>query len=214
MGQPQMAFNTPARAGFLKSVSPERANLRLVPPPGEAGRSDESLMLAASRGDASAFRELVSRHLATVRRFCARAGSAAAADELAQDTFTRLWQARTRWRDGTPFAPYLFAIATNLARNHHRGQGRRLRALEALAGEPAAVAPAPDAALERQAEVARIHEALQHLPEAQREAVLLRFGADLDSDALGEALGCNASTARSRVFFGLKRLREMVGVSS
>jgi RNA polymerase sigma-70 factor, ECF subfamily len=209
-----MAFNTPATAGSCPSVSPERAHLRLVPPPGEVARADESLMLAASRGDAAAFRELVSRHLATVRRFCARAASPSSADELAQDTFTRLWQARSRWRDGTPFAPYLFAIATNLCRNHHRGQGRRLRAMEALGTEPHAASDAPDAALERQAEVARLHEALRHLPEAQREAVLLRFGAELDSDALGEALGCNASTARSRVFFGLKRLRELLGVSS
>jgi RNA polymerase sigma-70 factor (ECF subfamily) len=171
-------------------------------------------MLDAGRSDEAAFRELVSRHLGTVRRFCARAATPAAADELAQDTFTRLWQARSRWRDGTPFAPYLFAIATNLCRNHHRGQGRRLRAMEALATEPAASPVAPDAALERQAEVARVQEALQQLPEAQREAVLLRFGAELDSDALGEALGCNASTARSRVFFGLKRLRDLLGVPS
>ncbi len=196
----------------LLVVSPERSTLRLVSP--ELPRTNEWLMSEASRGDRGAFHELVTRHLVTVRRFCARAAEPQAADELTQDTFTRLWQSRSRWRVGTPFLPFLFTIATNLCRNHHRSLGRRRRAMDVLADTPGAAPPSPAVALERKVEVARVQAALAQLPDPQREAVLLRFTADLDSDELGEALECNASTARSRVFFGLKRLRALLGVAS
>lgn len=185
--------------------------LKIVPELAEAPPDDQALMGLVRDESAGAFRELVTRHLVSVRRFCARAASMEVADDLAQDTFTRLWQSRHRWEPSASFPQFLFSIALNLCRNHHRGRQRRLRALDGLATEPQPVLRSADEALVARAEWNRVQAAIDTLPEAQREAVLLRFTAELDSEALGQALGCNASTARSRVFFGLKRLRDLLG---
>lgn len=187
----------------------ERAQLRVVAPTEDL--SDEALMRAVVRGDAGAFRVLVERHLAAVRRFCARATEAGLADELAQETFSRVWQSRTRWTDGASFCSFLYTVALNLCRNHRRGRLRWMRALVTLEQVVPKPALRPDELLETRVEAERLRVALLALPEAQREALLLQYAAGLDSQAVGEALGCNPSTARSRVFHGLKRLRDLLG---
>ena len=54
--------------------------------------------------------------------------------------------------------------------------------------------------------------ALQELPDAQREAVLLRFDQGLDYSTIAQMLGRSESTIRSQVFYGLKKLRELLQV--
>lgn len=189
-------------------MPPERAHLRVI---ASSDDSDEALMGAVARGDARAFSVLVERHLQSVRRFCARAARPDVADELTQETFTRLWQTRERWREGTGFGALLYTMALNLCRNHHRGRSRGLRALQQLQRDVPLRPATQDELLVRKDEAERLRRALEELPEAQREALLLQYAAHLDSQAVGEALGCNASTARSRVFHGLRRLRELMG---
>ncbi len=195
-------------SGVLMSMAAKPV-LRIVT--ADVERSDEALMGAVATGDAEAFRVLVERHLAGVRRFCARATRADLADELTQETFTRLWQTRARWKPGTGFTALLYTVALNLCRNHARGQSRGLRAFFLVEKEGQPHAPAPDELLDAKEDTARLRRALESLPDAQREALLLQYAAGLDSSAVGEALGCNASTARSRVFHGLRRLRELLG---
>ncbi len=185
---------------------PARNHLQLV-----NSTTDESLIVRAQSGEADAFSSLVSRHMTGVHRFCVKMAGGAIGDELMQETFTRLWQARADYRPTMPFVNYLYSIAANICRTHHRSLNRRLRLLESVTNEFESAQPNLSHRLEQQQELTRITEALAHLPEAQREAVVLRFCESLDSEALGQALGCNASTARSRVFFGLKRLRELLG---
>jgi RNA polymerase sigma-70 factor (ECF subfamily) len=64
-----------------------------------------------------------------------------------------------------------------------------------------------DAMLARE-RAARVHAAALRLPPKLREAVLLRFVAGLDYRAISEAIGRNESTVRSRVFHGLRQLRD------
>lgn len=193
-------------------MPPSRAMLRLVPP--EETPSDDALMRQVSGGDSVAFHELVERHLKAVTRFCARAGSPDAADDLAQETFTRLWRARSRWKPSAAFAQYLYSLALNVCRNHHRGLRRRLSAFSLLSKESPVSGALVDGLLEDRETWGAVQAAVAELPEAQREAIVARYSAGLDGDELGEVLGCNASTARSRIFFGLKRLRDLLGARS
>lgn len=193
------------------AVTVTRGKLQLVPAPVD---DDQALMRAAQRGDRSAFTALVNRHLPAVHRFCVKMAGASMGDELMQETFTKLWHARAQYQPSLPVVNYLFSIAANVCRSHLRSTRRGDAFVQLVSTQPALPhPPTADQALEFADELARVNAALLDLPEALREAVVLRFGEELDSEALGRTLGCNASTARSRVFFGLKKLRELLGAS-
>lgn len=197
---------------FESAVMVTRGQLQVVP---ALVDDDRALMRAVQQGDRSAFTALVKRHQASVHRFCVKMAGPSMGDELMQETFTKLWHARAQYQPSWPLVNYLFSIAANVCRSHLRRTRRTESFLQVVSTQPASPnAASPERALEFADEVARVNAALLDLPEALREAVVLRFGEELDSEALGQSLGCNASTARSRVFFGLKKLRELLGASS
>ena len=147
---------------------------------------ETALMLRVQAGDAAAFSELVtlyqSRLVAVLHHLT---GSAPEAEDLAQETFLRVYRNRGDYQPGGKFSTWLFTIANHLALNSRRDQSRRPpRAQGAAAGLarsgpwPAgqtapAKSPAPDDRL-RRAELARaVRAALDTLPERQRMAVVL-----------------------------------------
>ncbi len=139
------------------------------------------------------FHALFDSEFAAVYRYLAhRLGNAAAAEDLAAETFLRAYQARATFRPGSPRA-WLFTIATNLLRDHARGQVRHDAAFAALAGhaEPAAAEPEfPDPELAT---------ALAALRPEEREALLLFAWADLSYDEIATATGVAIGTVRSRL---------------
>src|SRR5262245_9398877 len=84
------------------------------------GETDEDaqLMLAFQAGDRRAFEALFGRYSARLVNFLARmVPSRARAEELAQDVFVRVYQARDRYQATARFSTYVFGIASNLALN-------------------------------------------------------------------------------------------------
>jgi RNA polymerase sigma factor (sigma-70 family) len=165
-------------------------------------RSDAAL-IAAARTDARAFRELYDRYAERVLGYhLRRTRDEDAAHELTAETFAQAWLVRARFRDeceGTA-GPWLFGIARNVLLM----SVRRLR-LEAAARErlglPALSAPAEEAWLDG------LDEALDALPESQREAIRLRVVEDQTYDDVAAALGTTPAAARVRVHRGLSALR-------
>jgi RNA polymerase sigma factor (sigma-70 family) len=93
------------------------------PPDNEA-----ALVERARRGDSAAYEALVRAHQdIAFRTACVLAGSAADAEEAAQEAFVKAWRALPRFRAGAPFRPWLLAIVANEARNRRRSAGRRER---------------------------------------------------------------------------------------
>ena len=138
-------------------------------------------------------------HESLVRMLWRRTGDRDRAEDIAQETFARAVVAPPR----NP-RPWLFAVALNLVREDARKglrQGRRLQLLK-NEQEPA---PAPDAVLERNEEVARVRAALAELNERDREALLLKaegFNYDEIAETLGlakGAIGTTLSRARRRL---------------
>src|SRR5215510_8147671 len=84
-------------------------------------RSDEQVMAAAVAGDQMAFATLVTRHHAPLLGYLYRltGGDRPLAEDLVQETFLRVLRQRT-CQAGHPFKPWLYAIATNLARDHFK----------------------------------------------------------------------------------------------
>ena len=132
-------------------------------------------------------------------------GSAAEAEDAAQDAFVKAWKALPRFRRGAPFRPWLLAIVANEARNRRRSAGRRA-AVEERAELPLAD-PGPEAAALAGADRARVVDALRSLHEDDRLAIACRYFLDLSEEEMAAALGVRRGTVKSRLSRALERLR-------
>ncbi len=159
-------------------------------------------------GDASAFTVLFTRHAPSVRGYLWKlVRDGPLADDLTQTAFLSVTRARGRFIRGARFKPWLYAIATNAARDVQRKR-RELptETGEVLTGDEAQVdAPQPDAGLDR-----AVRRALAQLPDAQREAIELhRFGG-LSFAEIAEVAGVTESAVKVRAHRGYERLRELL----
>jgi RNA polymerase sigma factor (sigma-70 family) len=176
-------------------------------------RDDQQLAERARRGDAAAYEELVRRHQPIAfRTALVLTGSAADAEEAAQDAFVKAWRALPRFRSGAPFRPWLLAIVANEARTRRRAATRRegwtARAAVAAGSEPAPEGPLATVLVrERAGELAG---ALAALEERDRTVLALRYVLDLPEREIAAILGCRRGTVKSRLSRALERLRAEV----
>jgi RNA polymerase sigma-70 factor (ECF subfamily) len=160
---------------------------------------------------AADFDRLYAEHAQPLFGFLAyRLGDRVQAEDLLADTFERALRSRGRFdrRRGSEKS-WLYSIALNLLRDQQRRHGAERRALERVdAGtEVAAVDPALEGA-ERRTQLAP---ALAALADEEREALALRFGADLTVPEIARVLREPLTTIEGRVYRGLRKLRaEMV----
>ena len=178
-----------------------------------AGATDEELMLAYRAGDAAAFDLLYSRHKGGVFRYLRRqTGNAGHAEELFQDVWLRLIDARGRYEPQAKFTTWLYTIAHNRLIDHFRAAGRAsLVSYDDPDDDPIADLPArdppPEDILARKQEAARLLAAIDALPAAQREAFLLQQEGELSVEAIAAATGVTRETAKSRLRYALAKLR-------
>ncbi len=156
-----------------------------------------------------AFEAVVAAHHAEIRRYLlritARGGDA---DDLSQETFLRAFRAYRALPPGANVRAWLFAIATNLGRNHFRAQGRRRRAYTAAALEMAADAPdRADGQVLADETRARMERVITGLPPKQRLAFIMRKMHELDYTEIGASLSCSEESARAHVFQALRKIR-------
>ena len=134
-----------------------------------------------------------------------RTGDRALAEDLLADTFERALRSRKRYdRRRGPAKAWLYTIALNLLRDHARRAAAEGRAFERVGPGPPAV-EAPEAAVEHRDVVQR---ALAGLSPEERDAIALRFGADLTVPEMAEALGEPLTTVEGRVYRALRKLRD------
>jgi RNA polymerase sigma-70 factor (ECF subfamily) len=216
-GRVPIAFNGRGRRGVLLTMS-ERITL-LQPVPAHiplAEREDDALMTLAAAGSMGAFETLVARHLSAVSRFCTKfLGNPAAGEDVAQDVFVEVWEARARYQPQRRFFMFLLTVARSRCLNHIRGDRRRAaRAVEAAGPvegpEPAAATPEQLDALLESERRRQVRVALRELPPLQREALLLRFDQGLSYPEIARVVGKSEEAIRSRVHHGLKLLRRQI----
>ncbi len=157
-----------------------------------------------------AFTLLMTQHHAEIYRYLARVtGRASDADDLSQETFLRAYRAcLCGGPNGDPRA-WLFAIATNLTKNHFRAQKRRRRAQDELvrgAVEPTERSDG-DSGRELGEAVERI---VAELPLKQRLAFVQRKVHGFEYETIAENLGCTPESARANVFQATKKIRCML----
>lgn len=173
-------------------------------------------MLRFQAGEAACFDELVARLRRPLLHYLGRmVQNLAVGEELAQETFLRVYLARRRYAPRARFTTWLYRIATRLALNHlrdHRHQkrtdsldepyGEDGRAWELPTGDPGAEAEL--VARERRAAIRRVVEAL---PERQRAAVLMHKYQEMDYKEIGAVLRLSESATKSLLFRAYETLR-------
>ena len=174
----------------------------------------EAELIARAKGGAlDAYEEIVRRHQAIAFRTAwVITRSAADAEEAAQDGFVKAHAALPRFRDGSPFRPWLLAIVANAARNRVRGAGRHQRIAQrgVEARRPDDAVPSPEAALLDSEQRDQLLAAIERLPAPAREAITCRYLLDLSEEETAAALGVRKGTVKSRQSRALARLREEV----
>lgn len=153
-----------------------------------------------------ALRALYGRWAAPLRGYARRAlGEDLAAEEVAQDVLLRAWQHGHLREDPADLGPWLFTVARNLVIDQRRrASARPPRADGAADDQPAMGIDEIDMLVAR----AEVLEALRELPERQREVVVEVFYRGHTVAAAAAVLGIPAGTVKSRLFYGLRALRD------
>lgn len=134
----------------------------------------------------------------------------ASAEDVVQDAFVGLYRNRDRVREPLAAVRYLRTSVVNGARSALRRR-RTARAHLHLA-EPVAE-PAADADVMLAAEHREVFQALQKLPDRQREVLLLRYWSDLSEADIADALGISRGAVKSNASRGLDKLEALLGGS-
>jgi RNA polymerase sigma-70 factor (ECF subfamily) len=154
------------------------------------------------------FEQLYEEHAGPLLGFLVyRTGNRATAEEVLADTFERVLRSRSKFNPGRgKVKTWIYSIALNRLRDLHRRSEAEERALrKSEAGAPEAVAD-----IDRFEERSTVAAALGQLDEMEREAVSLRYGADLTVAEVAETLGVKVSTAEGRIYRGLRNLKELL----
>jgi len=168
---------------------------------------DEQLMLAYRDGDAGAFETLYARHRGALYRFVLRSlKDRPVAEELFQEAWIRVIEARERYAPSARFTTWLYTIAHNLLVDHWRRKGLVLVELN----DEHASSDNPARQVEARESVARFLQVLEALPPAQREAFLLHEEAGMTVAEIAAATGTNEEAAKSRLRYAIAKLKAAV----
>jgi RNA polymerase sigma-70 factor (ECF subfamily) len=172
---------------------------------------DVALMARVRDGDRDAFVTLVRRHQQPLMNFFWRLGvRIGEAEDLAQETFIRLYRYRLRYRPRAKFTTFLYLLARQVRIDALRRARRREALADELENEQRVLEQETGAAGIRAQEAL---DAVRRLPEAMRWVLTMSLNEGLRYDEIAEALGIPVGTVKSRVFNALKRLRDELGTN-
>lgn len=184
----------------------------------ELDRDDAADMRALCSGEELALNRLMLRHREKLFHYLIRQlQDESEAMDLAQETFVRVFLNREKFKPANRFSTWLYAIATNLARDRMRWLGRhRNVSLEAPIGNTEATLsetlvetkPEPAEKLRQAERVEEIKRAVSSLAEDLRTALILSEYENLSQKEIGEVLGCSAKAVENRIYRARQQLRE------
>ncbi len=175
-----------------------------------SGQSDSALMERSKQGDQRAFAEIVERHKDMLVNYLTRlCGSRAKAEDLAQETFLKLYLHAAQYANSGKLSSYLYRIGSNLAISALRkDQRHRFLAQIGLVNDVESTSPATPQ------KEALVHEAREKLskeiaalPLRYRIPIVLREIEGLTYDEIADLLDCRTGTIKSRISRGRQRLK-------
>lgn len=172
---------------------------------------DCALMLRYKDGDNVAFETLYRRHNDALYRYLLRL---CRHQQTAEDVFQEVWgkiiKARANYRPTAKFTTFMYRVAHNCFIDYVRRNKRHAGNTELLAETHSDPGELPETLTERSLARERLNRALLDLPDEQRDAFLLHEEAGLSVDEIGSVTGCNRETAKSRLRYANKKLREAI----
>ncbi len=180
--------------------------------------SDAEVMLRVKAGDDAAFEYLVQKYRRSMVSYMYRmCHNAAAAEDLAQEVFLRVYRSRGNYEPSAKFTTWLYRIATNLAVNHARDSRHERPENTVSVDEPdqetGLTLDLPDNTLTaeesllRRERMAAIRQRVQDLPERQRTAVVMHKYQQMDYRQISEVLKLSESATKSLLFRAYETLR-------
>lgn len=177
--------------------------------------SDRELMLRVQAGEPSVFAELVDRFRPRLLRFAnSKLGDRALAEDVVQETFLAVYVSRETYNPAFAFSTWIWTILLNLcgkaARSPRESRWRRMKSASggALENHPAPQlsAAGPQTSEDRE----ELQQWLRELPDAEADALRLRFFGGLSFDEIAATMESSVSGAKVRVRRGLERLSALV----
>jgi RNA polymerase sigma factor (sigma-70 family) len=172
------------------AVAPERCA-----PPAAGGEGDAALMARVAAGDAAAFRALVERHSAMVHALAWRMLGAADAEDVVQESFTRLWVNAKGWAPaGGGLGGWLRRVATNACIDRLR---KPRMVSDDLLADHRDEAPPADVQIDSARRQAAVADAIRALPDRQRAAIILTYYEGLPNAEAAAVLGLGVKAVES-----------------
>jgi RNA polymerase sigma-70 factor (ECF subfamily) len=198
----------PTSAGLPSAVSGEET-------------TDAQVMLRVKAGDQSSFDYLVQKYRRPMISFMYRmARNTAAAEDLAQEVFLRVYRSRESYEASAKFTTWLYRIATNLAVNHARDTRHERPEVTVSLDEPneesGTTLELPDGNLTAEQNLVRrermlaIRSKVEALPEQQKLAVIMHKYQQMDYKQIAEVLKKSESATKSLLFRAYETLREQL----
>ena len=167
--------------------------------------SDEALLIAFGNGDRDAARALTLRLTPKVMGFSARMlGDVTEAEDVTQEAMLRLWRIAPKWRQGeAKVTTWLYRVVMNLCTDRlRRKRGVALDAIE----EPVDETPGVEAKMTAAERVLALEDALQDLPERQRQAVILRHIEGISNPEIAAVMDISTEAVESLTARGKRAL--------
>ena len=180
--------------------------------------TDEQLMLRYRDGDASAFEPLYTRYKQPLHRYLQhQCGNKAFAEELFQDVWMNLIRSSQRYEVTASFKTFIYRMAHNRLIDHYRKQRhgipRSYHEDEVLQNSWEFADPiSPEQTVSGQQQWHILLQAIDSLPEAQREAFLLKENTGLSIEEIASITGVNSETAKSRLRYAVNKLRKTLNL--
>ena len=184
----------------------------------DASALDRADMQRLAGGHDAALNDLMARHARPVFQFlCRMLGNEDDANDLAQETFVRVHQHRASFRPGAKFTTWLYTIAANLARNHHRWVSRHpsisLDAESETTGQSIgdvlpSSEPSPAGAAVAAERATAVRAAVEQLPADLREVIILCEWQDLSAAEAAASLDTTPKAIDNRLYRARNLLRD------
>ena len=167
---------------------------------------DVALMLRTAADDEAAFRQLIQRHQTPLLNLFRRLGALQDADDLAQETFLRVYRYRMRYRNTAKFRTFLYTLARHAWADGLRKLRQRERLAEALPGQ---TPEQDDRAMAVAGRRLDAEVALAELSEKLRLVVVMSVYQGLRYEEIAAALDIPVGTVKSRMFMALQELKSV-----
>jgi RNA polymerase sigma-70 factor, ECF subfamily len=206
---------------LMASLGPRPAGPLQPAMAGAESYTDAEVMLRVKAGDESAFDYLVQKYRRPLVSFMYRmARNSAAAEDLAQEVFLRVYRSRQTYEASAKFTTWLYRIATNLAVNHARDTRHERPEVTVSLDEPdeetgttldvADGTITAEEALVRRERMLAIRGKVEALPERQKLAVIMHKYQQMDYKQIADVLKLSESATKSLLFRAYETLREQL----